>query len=294
MRLDFHFAADAPLVLGDPTQIRQVVMNLITNASEAIGDRQGVISLSVERRAVDTSALRDYAGAEDLQAGTYAAIEVADTGCGMDEDTRNRIFEPFFTTKFTGRGLGMAAVLGIVHGHKGAIKIESWPGKGTTMTILLPAAPEGTPLAVEAQTSSRGAGKHHKSVLVVDDHRRVLTAVSQLIEALGYPALAVTTGQEALAMFAERHAEIGCVLLDLTMPEMDGLQTLKGLRDIDPTVRVVMSSGYGEQSLRQRFSDDVPTIFLQKPYLENELRGALEIAMAAPHQQPSMPPPPAR
>jgi two-component system cell cycle sensor histidine kinase/response regulator CckA len=276
VRLDLHLAADAPLVLGDPTQIRQVVMNLITNASESIGDKGGVVSLSVERRTLDRSALREYAGGDDLSEGTCAAIEVADTGCGMDENVRSRIFEPFFSTKFAGRGLGMAAVLGIVRGHKGAIKVESRPGMGTTIAVLLPAAPAGTCLPPVTPATPVYLVPSHKSVLVIDDHARVLAAVCNLIESLGYPALAATSGREALAIFGQRHADIGCVLLDLTMPEMDGLETYRRLRVIEPNVRVIMSSGYSEQSLRDRFGGEAPAVFLQKPYLGEDLRAALE------------------
>jgi len=181
-----------------------------------------------------------------------------------------------------------------VRGHKGAIKIESRLDKGTTMTVLLPAAPEGTLLPAQPADPPTCKVPRRKSVLVVDDHARVLAAVSQLIESLGYPALAATSGQEALAIFAERHVEVGCVLLDLTMPVMDGLETFHRLRAIDPAVRVVMSSGYTEQALRQRFSGDAPTIFLQKPYLGEDLRAALEDVMRPPEVQSSMALPPAR
>ena len=281
VRLIFRFAADVPLVVGDPTQIRQVVMNLITNASEAIGDREGVITLSLSKRPIERSHLRDFVVSTDAAEGTYLELTVSDTGCGMDEATRSRVFEPFFSTKFTGRGLGMAAVLGIVRGHKGAIRVASQVGKGTTVTVLLPAAAPEVRLPVEPAPPAPGARPTNAAVLVVDDNARVLQAVSQLVGALGYPVLTAASGQEALRVFGEHHAQIGCVLLDLTMPDMDGLETMQALRAVDPKVRIVLSSGYSEQAVRRRISGDGPTHFLQKPFVEDDLKAAIESALRA-------------
>jgi CheY-like chemotaxis protein len=199
----------------------------------------------------------------------------------MDEATRSRVFEPFFSTKFTGRGLGMAAVLGIVRGHKGAIRVASQVGKGTTVTVLLPAAGPEVRLPVEPAPTAPGARPTNAAVLVVDDNARVLQAVSQLVGALGYPVLTAASGQEALRVFGEHHAQIGCVLLDLTMPDMDGLETMQALRAVDPKVRIVLSSGYSEQAVRRRISGDGPTHFLQKPFVEDDLKAAIESALRA-------------
>jgi CheY-like chemotaxis protein len=279
--LVFRFADDVPLIVGDPTQIRQVVMNLITNASEAIGDKEGVVTLSLSKRQIERSALRDFVAHTDVAEGTYVELAVTDTGCGMDEATRSRVFEPFFSTKFTGRGLGMAAVLGIVRGHKGAIRIASEVGMGTTVTVLLPAAGPEVSLPTERTPSGPAAQPGNAAVLVVDDNARVLQAVSQLVGALGYLVMTAASGREALAVFGERHAQIGCVLLDLTMPVMDGLETMRALRAVDPNARIVLSSGYSERSLQCRMSGDGPTRFLQKPFVEDDLRAALESAMRA-------------
>jgi two-component system, cell cycle sensor histidine kinase and response regulator CckA len=279
VRLIFRFAEEVPLILGDPTQIRQVVMNLITNASEAIGDHEGVITLGLGKRRIERSALRDFVPHADLPEGSYVEMTVTDTGCGMDEATRSRVFEPFFSTKFTGRGLGMAAVLGIVRGHKGAIRIASEVGKGTTVTVLLPAAGPEVSLPVERTPSGPVARPTDAAVLVVDDNVRVLQAVSQLVGALGYPVMTAASGREALRVFGENHLHIGCVLLDLTMPDMDGLETMQGLRAVDPKARIVLSSGYSEQSVRRRIGGDGPTRFLQKPFVEDDLRAAIESAM---------------
>jgi PAS domain S-box len=279
VRLLFRFADDVPLIVGDPTQIRQVVMNLITNASEAIGDREGTITLSLSKRPIERSNLRDFVAPNDAAEGTYVELTVSDTGCGMDEATRSRVFEPFFSTKFTGRGLGMAAVLGIVRGHKGAIHVASQVGKGTTVTVLLPAAGPEVRLPVQPAPGSTGERPANAAVLVVDDNARVLQAVSQLVGALGYPVLTAASGQEALRVFGEHHAQIGCVLLDLTMPEMDGLETMQALRAVDPASRIVLSSGYSEQAVRRRITGDGPTRFLQKPFVEDDLKAAIESAL---------------
>jgi CheY-like chemotaxis protein len=281
VRLVFQFADDVPLIVGDPTQIRQVVMNLITNASEAIGSQEGVITLSLSKRRIERSALRDFVADTDVAEGTFVELAVTDTGCGMDEATRSRVFEPFFSSKSTGRGLGMAAVLGIVRGHKGAIRIASEVGKGTTVTVLLPAAGPEVSLRVERPATSPVARPAAAAVLVVDDNARVLQAVSQLVGALGYPVLTAASGQEALLVFGERHAQIGCVLLDLTMPEMDGLQTMQALRVVDPQASIVLSSGYSEQSVRRRVGGEGSTRFLQKPFVEDDLKAAIESAMRA-------------
>jgi signal transduction histidine kinase/ActR/RegA family two-component response regulator len=279
--LVFRFADDVPLIVGDPTQIRQVVMNLITNASEAIGDKEGVVTLSLSKRQIERSALRDFVAHTDVAEGTYVELAVTDTGCGMDEATRSRVFEPFFSTKFTGRGLGMAAVLGIVRGHKGAIRIASEVGMGTTVTVLLPAAGPEVSLPTERTPSGPAAQPGNAAVLVVDDNARVLQAVSQLVGALGYPVMTAASGREALGVFGEHRAQIGCVLLDLTMPVMDGLETMRALRAVDPKARIVLSSGYSERSLQWRMNGDGPTRFLQKPFVEDDLRAALESAMRA-------------
>jgi PAS domain S-box-containing protein len=279
VRLIFRFADDVPLIVGDPTQVRQVVMNLITNASEAIGDHEGVITLSLSKRLIERGSLRDFVALVDAAEGTYVELTVTDTGCGMVEATRSRVFEPFFSTKFTGRGLGMAAVLGIVRGHKGAIHIASQEGRGTTVTVLLPAAGPEVSLAVDPAPSAPAARTANAAVLVVDDNARVLQAVSQLVGALGYSVLTAASGREALRVFGEHQAHIGCVLLDLTMPEMDGLETMQALHAVDPTARIVLSSGYSEQAVRRRISGDGPTRFLQKPFVEDDLKAAIESAL---------------
>ena len=291
--LQCNSAEDLPSFAGDATQIRQVIVNLTTNASEAIGDRDGVIVLSTGARACDRAYLDDVTQAlrtgldEPLSEGVYVYLEVADTGCGMDAQTIERIFDPFFTTKATGRGLGMSAVLGILRGHRGALKIHSELGKGTTCRVLFSAmAPTEDGLAdrrsheTEA-THWRGSG----TVLIADDEEQVLSVVRQMLEHIGFCVLTAPNGRGALEVFREHADEIVCVLLDLTMPHMDGVEAFREISQLDPGVKVVLCSGYHEQDVIQRFSGEGLAGFIQKPFSVAGLRAALgEIIYDVPNE----------
>jgi PAS domain S-box-containing protein len=278
--LNLNLEKDLPLLEGDSSQLGQVIMNLVINASEAIGDKDGVITISTGVRECSREYFRESYAHLDLPSGPYLTLEVSDTGCGMDQETKERLFEPFFTTKFTGRGLGLAAVLGIVRGHKGALKVYSEAGKGTTFKIRFPAGEAGEgALAREraAEVSDwHGAG----TVLLVDDEETIRTLGARMLSRLGFVVLTAGDGREALALYAQHRGEIVLVLLDLTMPFMDGEETFHELRALDPEVRVVMSSGYTEQDITSRFRDEGLVGFLQKPYtiahLTERLRAALE------------------
>jgi len=279
--LDFVAPADRAVMAGDPGQIQQVVMNLITNASDAIGDRPGRIRL--ESGIIDCSAehLAQSRLEERPPAGRFAYLLVSDNGQGMDEATQQRLFDPFFTTKFTGRGLGMSAVLGIVRGHKGAIIIDSAPGVGTTVRVLFPAIAAPEPVAVPEPADGRTAvGGRQRTILVVDDESSVLRLCLTFVERLGHIALAAEDGEQALKIFKARPREIDCVLLDLTMPRMDGLSTFRALRAIRPDLRVVLSSGYSEQDATRRFDGEGLTGFIQKPFRLQEFRKTLDEALA--------------
>ena len=272
--LKVNRADNLPRLAGDPGQIRQVVMNLVINGSEAIGERSGVVSISTGAMDCDAAYLEETFGEDGLAAGTYVFLEVADTGCGMDEETMERIFDPFFTTKFTGRGLGLAAVLGIVRGHKGAIRVYSEKGRGTTFKLLFPAA--AVPAAEERTPAGAAAvDGGGRLVLVVDDEPTVRAVAAKMFECLGFAVLTAADGAEALEIFAERGEEIWCVLLDLTMPRMDGEETFRELRRLKKDVRVLMASGYNEQEVSQRFVGKGLAGFIQKPFQLKELREAL-------------------
>ena len=272
--LRFSFSPGIPPVEADATQLRQIVMNLVINASEALQEAPGVISLSTGTITCDRAYLRSLSLEEGLPEGRYVFLEVADTGKGMGPETQKRIFEPFFTTKFTGRGLGLAAVLGIVRGHKGGIKVYSEEGKGSTFKILFPAG-SGPVTPAEAPLRAgkwRGSG----AILLADDEESVRNVGRQMLERLGFTVLLATNGRHAIEVFTAHRNQVTCILMDLTMPEMDGEEAFREIRRIDPHVPVLLSSGYNEQEAVQRFVGKGLAGFLQKPYqlamLEKKLR----------------------
>ena len=263
--LKFALSDSLPPVMADVTQIRQVLMNLITNASEAVGDLSGVIRISTgaiecAREDLDKGIMNDHLGE-----GLYVYLEVADTGCGMDRKTRERIFEPFFTTKFTGRGLGLAAALGIVRGHKGMIKVYSEPGRGTTFRIMLPACDQVVRAGKNGSPSVetfQGEG----TVLLVDDDETVRSVGRRMLEKAGFTVETSCDGREAVRRFRENPDGISCVVLDLTMPHMDGDEAYREIKRIRKDVPVLISSGYSERDVADRFAGCGIAGFLQKPY----------------------------
>ncbi len=272
--LHYDLAANLAPVEGDITQLRQVVMNLVVNASDAIGQESGIITIATE---VVQATREDLASAHlspDLPAGDYVSLSIRDTGAGMDAETRAKIFDPFFTTKFTGRGLGLAAVLGIVRGHHGAIRIDSTPGRGSAFTLLLPRSATAAETAPGAEAPAP-EWKPSGSILVVDDEDTVRRVTARALSSLGLTVLTAADGFEAVEIFREHHREIRCTLLDMTMPGMDGEQTFCALREIDPTARVVLMSGYTEQDATSRFASDGLAGFIQKPYEIATLRDVI-------------------
>ncbi len=273
--LNLNLERDLPPIEADPSQIRQIALNLIINASEAIGDRSGVITVSVGATRCDEEYLQKTELREDLAPGLYVHLEVTDTGVGMDAETRSRIFEPFFSTKFTGRGLGLAAVLGIVRAHKGALKVYSEPGKGTTFKILFPAMAEGEdatrPSGVSPLAEWRGKG----TILLVDDEESLVALGARMLEHLGLTVLTAADGLQAVELYRERGKEIDLVLMDLTMPHMDGAEAFGELRRLNPNVRVVLASGYSHEDVAARFAGKRLSGVLQKPYTLAKLRESL-------------------
>ena len=273
--LRFHLEKNLPAMEGDPTQIRQIIMNLVINASEAIGEKGGVIDLSAGVTTVDRACLAGTMGAPELPEGDYVFLEVSDDGSGMSAETQARIFDPFFTTKFTGRGLGLAAVLGIVRGHRGAMKVESEPGCGTTFRLLFPAVSDPVDAAQPGSLSQpewRGEG----TVLLVDDEDAIRSTVARMLRTMGLDPVPVADGREAVEMFRAAPARFKLVLLDLTMPEMDGEQTFTELRRLSGDVRVVLMSGYNQQEALTRFTGKGLSNFLQKPFTITALREVMQ------------------
>jgi PAS domain S-box-containing protein len=273
--LHWNLGQHLPLFPGDATQIRQVVMNLVINASEAIGEDGGTISITTGVVEYDQAFLPITWPYGELASGNYLFLEVADTGCGMAPETMERLYDPFFTTKFTGRGLGMAAVLGIIRGHNGAITLDSKPGQGTTFRVLLPAGPAVTgPEPKPAATCIPGPSSG--TILLVDDEEMILAIGKKTLEKFGYRVLTASDGQAALKVYSQSpRGEIVCVLLDLTMPGLDGIQTFRKLRQIDQSALVIITSGFNEQEADFEVAGGSPAGFIQKPYRAEELRRKL-------------------
>jgi PAS domain S-box-containing protein len=251
-----------PLVEADGTQLQQLLMNLVINAAEAIpADRQGIVLVTTRLQTVDE--------AGEAEPGDYVAIGVQDNGSGMDDATKAKIFDPFFTTKFTGRGLGLAAVSGIVRGHKGMLQLFSTPGQGTTFRVLLPAARDLLQPIQPRRTAADLAGRG--IVLVVDDEEVVRRVAAKSLNRYGYTVVTADNGRTGLDRFRQMHSELALVILDMTMPVMNGEQALTLMRSIDSAVPVVLSSGFNEAEATKRFEGKGVAAFLQKPYTPADL-----------------------
>jgi CheY-like chemotaxis protein len=277
--LKFDLARDISSIEGDASQVRQVLMNLVTNASDAIGDRSGIITITTGVMDCDKECMAEAFLQDDLQEGCYTFIEVSDTGSGMDDATKGKVFDPFFSTKFAGRGLGLAVVLGIVRGHKGTIKLDSEAGRGSCFRILFPCfdKPVNEDKAGEIQTTDwRGGG----TILVVDDEEAVREVAKLVLERAGFIVLTATDGREGVETYREHADEIDAVLLDLTMPQMGGEEVFQELLLIRNDVRVLLSSGYDEADAIGRFAGKGLAGFIQKPYrqagLIEKLRSVLQ------------------
>ena len=273
--LRFNLSKDLPPIKADPTQLRQVVMNLVINASEALAEKSGTISLASGLVRVDRDYLATTVLMEPLAVGDYVFLEIADNGSGMTAETKARIFEPFFTTKFTGRGLGLSAVLGIVRSHHGAMKVYSEPGKGTMFKLFFPIA-EGhaAPLSINAAADStfRGTG----TILVIDDEETVRTVSARLLESMGFKVILANDGLDGLEKYKAHRPEIRLVLMDLTMPHMNGEEAFRHLRAIDPELPILLMSGFNEQEAINRFTGKGLSGFVEKPFRADSLRAKLQ------------------
>jgi PAS domain S-box-containing protein len=263
-----HASSDTPAVESDPGQMQQVIMNLILNAAESLGGNPGTVSITTAAVTLEKARIREGLDGWAVEPGRYAFLEVVDTGCGMDAATRERIFDPFFTTKFQGRGLGLAAVAGIVRTHRGGIELTTTPGAGSTFRVLLPAM--ASPVAPSAPTVSddlRGQG----TVLFVDDEQAVRNFAQLALKQHGYDVLLAGSGQAAIDAIGSDGDLIRLVVLDLTMLGMNGEQTLSHLRELRPELDVIISSGYVEAEVLPLFKDSRIAGFLQKPYTAQQL-----------------------
>jgi PAS domain S-box-containing protein len=265
IELRYDLPDSLPLIEADPVQLRQVVLNLIINAAEAIGDRPGVVTIGAGTIEIDRACERETWLGSELPGGAYVHLEIRDDGCGMDEDTRSKIFDPFFTTKFTGRGLGLAALLGIVRAHCGAVRVESEPGRGTRFRLLFPCVP-GAAAAVEKPAACPLAWRGSGTVLVGDDEAAVREFLGHVLRKCGLSVIMADDGREAVKLFREHAPEISAVLLDVTMPGLGGVEAFVEIRKIRPDARIILSSGYSEAEIAARFRGGEIDGFLQKPY----------------------------
>jgi CheY-like chemotaxis protein len=266
--LHFDLAEDLPAIDADPSQIQQLMMNIVINGAEAIPEGQpGTVTIATRLEIPDEQYVRSHTepGSRSLRPAKYVLLEVRDSGSGMDEATKARMFDPFFTTKFTGRGLGLAAVQGIVRGHGGSLDVSTAPGKGTLFRVLLPALKAAVQPAPQKQSQSaalRGWG----TILVVDDEDMVRTFAKQVLEQQGYKVLPAEDGERGLQIFRAESERIRCVVLDLTMPVMSGEETLARMRALRTDILIILSSGFNELEAVRRFEGKGLAGFLQKPY----------------------------
>ena len=275
--LNLDLEADLPFIEGDSSQIQQIIMNLVINGGEAIAEgRPGSVTVRTGVRELTARQLHEYLEGQHLAAGRYVVLEVVDTGAGMDDETKARIFDPFFTTKFTGRGLGLAAVLGIIRSHLGAIRVDTQLGRGTSFKVLFPAAaarPEPRPAA--SARSLAGTG----TVLVVDDEEPLRVLAKAGLERNGYHVILADNGAAAVRIFRAHHDEISLVVLDRTMPVMGGEEALEQLQAIDEEVPVILSSGYDQASTLEQVAGSHLAGFIQKPYTIETLLETVQKAL---------------
>jgi nitrogen-specific signal transduction histidine kinase/ActR/RegA family two-component response regulator len=284
VQLDLELGSVVPVIEGDASQIQQIIMNLVINAAEAIGEgNPGVVTVRIGEERLDRANPE-----EQLEPGIYAALEVTDTGCGMSEEVQARIFDPFFTTKFTGRGLGLAAVIGIVRSAKGTIRVHSAPGRGATFRVLLPArAASGIAPEAPRQRAAEGAGR---DILLIDDEEIVRNTVRRILERSGHTVQLAAGGYEAISLVHADPALFDLVLLDMNMPELSGEETLSRLRALRPALNVAVFSGYSEAEILQRLGGQKVTGILYKPFnartLISKVREFLESGAACLNAQP--------
>ncbi len=280
VRITYELPEDIPKVKVDVSQIQQVIMNLITNANEAMQDNvQGMISVRVGLMTVDDS--MSFLVGEVANEGEYVYLEVQDEGCGMDEPTQARIFEPFFTTKFTGHGLGMSTILSIVRGHHGLIQLDSESGKGSIFRIAFPTLDKENNQDDEMNEEYDALEKFQPSgkILLVDDEEIVLETIQVMLEDLGFPVVVAHDGVEAADIYHKNWKDIQMVFMDMTMPKMNGRDSVLALQKINPNVKVLLSSGYSEDDVAVQFKDMEITGFLQKPCSLKQLYQALKRAL---------------
>jgi two-component system cell cycle sensor histidine kinase/response regulator CckA len=270
-RVIFKLDPDLPMILADNTQVRQVVMNLLTNASESLEQNAGTITISTGVLFCSDKYLGTLHRTEKLKVGNYAWIQVDDTGKGMDDALMDKIFDPFFTTKFTGRGLGLSAVLGIMSSHAGALAISSEPGLGSSFRALFPVADTGACPADEPDTTDE-EWTASGTALFVDDEPLIRSVGEAMLSDIGFNVIIAIDGLDGLNLFKSNMDAISIVIMDLTMPNIDGDELFREIRKLRNDIPVIISSGYNESEIIARFTDVFPEGFLKKPYTARQLK----------------------
>lgn len=273
--LRFHLQANLPLVEADMAQLQQVVMNLVLNASESIGESEGLIAISTSALTLDQNILNQEFMGQDLEPGPHVLLEITDTGSGMSPEVAGKIFDPFFSTKSTGRGLGLSAMLGILRGHQAGIRLQTALNQGSTFSIYFPASEASDPGPSVQATESRTT-PNQGCLLLVDDEESLRSTLGAMLRGLGYEVLEASDGAEALEVFQRHRASLCGMVLDLTMPRMDGRETLRQLRTFAPDFPVLLNSGYDEGDALVSLLSLGPAAFIQKPYSIGALQAALD------------------
>ena len=282
--LQLALAADLPSCRADAAQLRQVLVNLVTNSAEAIGHAPGAVTVATSAATLTDDDLSTLAPGHHLRTGPCLCLEVRDNGCGMPPAVLARIFDPFFTTRFIGRGLGLPAVLGIVHSHGGGIRVTSQPGLGTSVRLYFPAEPTPAPLTSTGSSTPTAPSprRQGRTVLVVDDEPTDREFAAEVLTHAGYKVVTAQDGQEALDLVRAHPVTFDVVLLDLTMPRLDGESTLLAIRLIDPTLPVLLMSGHNERFVAERFIGRGVADFLPKPFSAADLATRIRTALARP------------
>ncbi len=275
--LEFNLTSQLPLIEGDAAQIRQLMVHLLTNATDAIGSAAGRVSVGTGIVELEEEESGDYLP-DKLGAGRFIYITVSDTGRGMDEKTLGQIFDPFFTTKSSSQGLGLAAVLGIMHGHRGALRVESRPGEGTTFQVYFPCSPSKAPVLGPAIYDGTIAPTI-ATILVVDDDNTVRKVTQKILQTAGYRVLAARDGIEAVSLLQEHGREVSLAILDMRMPRMGGAETFQEMRRMHPGLPIIVFSGYDPEEGAVELTDKTRAVFLQKPFSPTDLTGKVSLLL---------------
>lgn len=267
-RVALHTNLDSnlPLIEADRSQLQQLIMNLVLNGAEAIEGADGTVEIATAKQMVTAEDTHFwYWTGLVLPAGEYVSLMARDSGIGMSPETKACVFDPFFTTKDEGQGMGLAAVLGVVRDHQGGLHVESQLGKGTMFQLLFPIRLDKE-TAVSSQTYASVESSNHQLILVIDDEEAVRDAVTDIMAIYDIDVITAVNGQEGIDLFAQRQHDVQLILLDMSMPGLNGVETLGKLRELDPKIRIILSSGYSQQQIADEVTVGNYTGFLPKPY----------------------------